>query len=208
MYTVKEIFHTLQGEGVHAGRSAVFLRFAGCNLWSGQAEREGPGACAAWCDTDFVGTNPDGGRFDDAETLAERVRALWPTNDRGFVVCTGGEPTLQLDVALIYALAGRDFSVAIETNGTRPVPEGVDWIAVSPKMGLPLRQHRAHELKLVYPHAGIDPADLVDFPADTRWLIPCDGPGYASSLAQCIAYCKTDPRWRLGIQLHKVVGLR
>jgi 7-carboxy-7-deazaguanine synthase (Cx14CxxC type) len=211
-YSVKEIFYTLQGEGAQAGRAAVFCRFTGCNLWSGrEADRaKGPGGCSRWCDTDFVGTNgPGGGRFNDANTLADRVAATWPdrTQGRPYVVCTGGEPLLQLDEVLIEALHARGFEVAVETNGTLPVPRGVDWVCVSPKAGGSLTQTRGDELKLVFPQAGIDPATFESLDFTRFFLQPMDGPARVENTARAVRYCLDHPRWRLSLQTHKVTGI-
>ena len=208
-YAVKEIFYTLQGEGAHTGRAAVFCRFAGCNLWSGH-ERDRATAICRFCDTDFVGTDGDGGgRFAGADELASAVAAKWPVSDAGkrFVVCTGGEPLLQLDAALIHALHRQNFVIAIETNGTIAVPAGVDWVCVSPKAGAPLVVTRGDELKVVYPQA-TDPGTYgrLDF---ANWFIqPMDGPNAAEALKAAIQYCADHPRWRLSLQTHKLLGIR
>ena len=212
-YAVKEIFYTLQGEGVHTGRAAVFCRFAGCNLWSGREQDRATAICQ-FCDTDFVGTDGDGGgKFDTADELAAAVAAKWPRNlgeaDEGqrFVVCTGGEPLLQLDPALIEALHQQNFFIAIETNGTVPVPAGVDWVCVSPKADAPLVVTRGDELKVVYPQA-IAPStyDGLEF---ANWFIqPMDGPNAAESVRASIQYCADHPKWRLSLQTHKLIGIR
>jgi len=213
-YAVKEIFYTLQGEGVHTGRAAVFCRFAGCNLWSGR-EQDRASAICRFCDTDFVGTNGDGGgRFADADDLAAAIAAKWPAGLEGppdagrrFVVCTGGEPLLQLDAALIDALHRRGFTIAIETNGTIVVPAGVDWVCVSPKAGAPLVVTRGDELKVVHPQE-IEPSvyDGLEF---AHWFLqPMDGPAAAESLRACVLYCASHPRWRLSLQTHKIIGIR
>ncbi|TDR73588.1 7-carboxy-7-deazaguanine synthase [Paludibacterium purpuratum] len=209
MYTVKEIFYTLQGEGGQTGRAAVFCRFAGCNLWSGK-ERHRAQAICQFCDTDFVGTGPDGGKFADAEALAERVAAAWPDRNQGrpYVVCTGGEPLLQLDAPLIDALHARGFEVAVETNGTVVAPQGIDWLCVSPKAGAPLRQTSGSELKLVYPQQTALPETFehLDF---THWYLqPMDGPDADANLQAAIAYCLAHPRWRLSLQTHKTIRIR
>jgi 7-carboxy-7-deazaguanine synthase len=210
-YLVKEVFTTLQGEGAHTGRVAVFCRFAGCNLWSGQ-ERHRASAICQFCDTDFVGTDgPGGGRFSDADHLADHVAAQWPvtpdTDARPLVVCTGGEPLLQLDTALIDALHERGFTVAIETNGTLPVPAGVDWVCVSPKAGADLVVTTGDELKLVYPQPGASP-DAFEHLGFTHWFLqPMDGPNLAEHTASAVAWCLAHPRWRLSIQTHKVLGI-
>ena len=210
-YAVKEIFYTLQGEGAQTGRAAVFCRFAGCNLWSGRAEDRGRGAggCSAWCDTDFVGTDgPGGGRFRTAGELAAAVRAAW--GDRGgapMVVCTGGEPLLQLDDAAIAALHAAGFTIAIETNGTQPVPAGVDWVCVSPKAGAPIVVEGGDELKLVHPQAGVDPARFAGLAFRNFFLQPLDGPEAAAATAACVAYCLAHPQWRMSLQTHKLLRI-
>ncbi len=211
-YSVKEIFYTLQGEGARAGRAAVFCRFTGCNLWTGrEADRaKGPGGCSRWCDTDFVGTNgPGGGRFTDASALADRIAETWPDRNQGrpYVVCTGGEPLLQLDEALIEALHARGFEVAVETNGTLPVPRGVDWVCVSPKAGGALTQTRGDELKLVFPQDGIDPATFEALDFEGFFLQPLDGPARVENTARAVRYCLDHPRWRLSLQTHKITGI-
>jgi 7-carboxy-7-deazaguanine synthase len=212
MYAVKEIFYTLQGEGAQAGRPSVFCRFAGCNLWSGrEADREA--ATCTFCDTDFVGTEgPDGGKFADADALASACRAAWRGNSGTppFVVLTGGEPMLQVDETLIAALHAAVFEVAIETNGTFPVPRSIDWICVSPKPGVELKQRSGDELKLVYPQDAIEPRLLegLDF---THFLLqPMDqgAAKTAGNVQAAIAYCLAHPKWRLSIQAHKLLGLR
>jgi len=207
-YAVKEIFLTLQGEGGQAGRPAVFCRFAGCNLWSGR-EEDRAGAVCTFCDTDFVGMDgPGGGRFATPEALADAVAAAWTggPHDR-LVVCTGGEPLLQLDAPLIAALHARGFAIALETNGTLPVPDGVDWICVSPKADAPLAQTRGQELKLVFPQAGHDPAMFESLDFERFYLQPMDGPDREANTAAAIAYCLTHPRWRLSVQTHKYLGI-
>jgi len=205
---VKEIFLTLQGEGGQAGRPAVFCRFAGCNLWSGR-EADRAAAVCNFCDTDFVGLDgPGGGRFADAKTLAAAVEAAWTGGaENRLVVLTGGEPLLQLDTALIAALHGRGFSLALETNGTLPVPGGVDWICVSPKAQAPVVQQTGQELKLVYPQAGVDPARFEGWDFERFLLQPMDGPALAENTKAAIAYCLAHPRWRLSVQTHKYLGI-
>ena len=207
-YAVKEIFLTLQGEGGQAGRPAVFCRFAGCNLWSGR-EEDRAGAVCTFCDTDFVGMDgPGGGRFADAAALADAVEAQWRGGaDDRLVVLTGGEPLLQLDQALIEALHGRGFALALETNGTLPAPAGVDWICVSPKADAPLVQTAGQELKLVYPQPGVDPARFEGLAFDRFLLQPMDGPDLKANTAAAIAYCLAHPRWRLSVQTHKYIGI-
>jgi 7-carboxy-7-deazaguanine synthase len=208
-YAAKEIFYTLQGEGVHTGRAAVFCRFAGCNLWSGNEQDRATAVCQ-FCDTDFVGTDGDGGgKFANAEALAAAIAARWPRTDTGrrFVVCTGGEPLLQLDAALIVALHRENFTIAIETNGTIPVPKGVDWVCVSPKANAELVVTRGNELKVVYPQE--TPPNAYDHMAFEHFFIqPKDGPDAASSLRAAIQYCADHPRWRLSLQTHKLIGIR
>ncbi|HWH51642.1 MAG TPA: 7-carboxy-7-deazaguanine synthase [Gemmatimonadaceae bacterium] len=210
MYTVKEIFYTLQGEGANTGKAAVFCRFAGCNLWTGR-EADRVSAVCDFCDTDFVGVGPDGGKFATAGALAEAVAARWPresaTTDR-FVVCTGGEPLLQLDEAAIGALHERGFSVAVETNGTQPAPASLDWICVSPKARAPLVLTRGDELKLVYPQPGLDPARFESLEFRHFFLQPMDGPEADKNTRAALAYCLDHPRWRLSLQSHKLLGLR
>ncbi len=207
-YAVKEIFKTLQGEGAQAGRAAVFCRFAGCNLWSGR-EEDRAGAVCRFCDTDFVGTDgPGGGRFATAEALAAAIDDAWGSAaPRRFVVFTGGEPLLQLDQVLIDAVHARGFEIAVETNGTQEPADGIDWLCVSPKAGAPFNLRRGHELKLVYPQEGIDPADLASLPFEHFWLQPMDGPGRLANTEFAIAYCLAHPRWRLSVQMHKLVGI-
>ena len=207
-YTVKEIYATLQGEGFHTGRPAVFLRFAGCNLWTG-LERDRATATCRFCDTDFVGTDgPGGGKFATAAKLADRVAATWDARGEPFVVCTGGEPLLQLDRALLDALHARGFTVAIETNGTLPVPDGVDWVCVSPKANADMVVTNGHELKLVYPQAGADPEryEALDFRYFS--LQPMDGPDRERNTALIQAWVATHPRWRISLQTHKLLGIR
>jgi 7-carboxy-7-deazaguanine synthase len=209
-YQVKEIFYTLQGEGANAGRPAVFCRFAGCNLWSGREEDRERAVCR-FCDTDFVGTDgPDGGRFAAADALADTIAARWTGSGaaRRFVVFTGGEPLLQLDAPLIDALHARGFQIAVESNGTIAAPAGIDWLCVSPKADAPLVQRRGQELKVVVPQPGqsLDELALLDF--EHFFLQPMDGPQQAGNTAWAIAQCLRDPRWRLSVQTHKVIGIR
>jgi 7-carboxy-7-deazaguanine synthase (Cx14CxxC type) len=205
-YAVKEIFLTLQGEGMQAGRRAVFLRFAGCNLWSGREQDRAEAQCG-FCDTDFVGTDgANGGRY-EADALAARVRALWAQGERALVVITGGEPMLQLDVALIDALHGAGFEIAVETNGTLPAPAGLDWICVSPKAGTQVVQRSGDELKLVWPQPGIDPEDLLGWDFRHFLIQPLDGSEREAGLAAAVVYVMDHPRWRLGLQAHKLIGL-
>lgn len=209
-YSVKETFLTIQGEGGQAGRPAVFLRFAGCNLWSGR-EQDRAGAVCAFCDTDFVGTDGDGGgRFADAQALADHVARLWigRDGDPRLVVCTGGEPLLQLDDALIAALKTRGFEIAVETNGTVAAPPGIDWICVSPKAAAPVVQTTGQELKLVYPQPLAMPDRFERLAFERFWLQPMDGPDRAANTAAAIDYCLAHPRWRLSVQTHKYIGVR
>lgn len=209
MYTVKEIFYTLQGEGANTGRPAVFCRFAGCNLWSGR-EEDRPTAICDFCDTDFVGVGPDGGRFATAHDLADAVASRWPDDEAGrrFVVCTGGEPLLQLDVPAIDALHARGFEVAVETNGTLEPPTGLDWICVSPKARAPQALLRGNELKVVFPQPNQDPASLEALAFDHFFLQPMDGPLLAENTRAAMAYCLAHPRWKLSLQTHKLLGIR
>ena len=209
-YSVKEIFYTLQGEGGQAGMAAVFLRFAGCNLWSG-LERDRTSAICQFCDTDFVGVDgTGGGKFPTPEALADAVLALWPESDTDhrLVVCTGGEPLLQIDTPLIDALHARGFRIAVETNGTIAAPPGLDWICVSPKSDAPLAQTRGDELKLVYPQALAGPERFEHLQFTHHLLQPMDGPDRAVNTDQAIAYCMAHPRWRLSLQTHKITGIR
>ncbi len=208
-YAVKEIFMTLQGEGAHAGRAAVFCRFSGCNLWSGR-EQDRASATCQFCDTDFVGTDgTDGGRYPSANMLADKIAAIWSGNGSGrYVVLTGGEPMLQIDAALIEALHARDFTIAGETNGTIAPPSGLDWICVSPKAGSELVIREGHELKLVYPQAGISPQDFEGLAFERFSLQPMDGPDIAQSTQAAIDYCLRHPQWRLSVQTHKALGIR
>jgi 7-carboxy-7-deazaguanine synthase len=228
-YTVKEIFYTLQGEGAQSGRAAVFCRFSGCNLWSGREEDRSRAVCQ-FCDTDFVGTGPDGGRFKSADELADAIDRCWegvgrasgnsptPGDDRfpersagvprKYVVCTGGEPLLQVDEKLIAELHQRGFEVAVETNGTKPAPKSLDWICVSPKAGAPLVQKSGSELKLVYPQEKAPPEEFERLDFRHFFLQPMDGPYTAANTERAIEYCLRHPRWRLSLQTHKLVGLR
>jgi 7-carboxy-7-deazaguanine synthase (Cx14CxxC type) len=205
-YAVKEIFLTLQGEGMQAGRRAVFLRFAGCNLWSGR-EQDRAGAECTFCDTDFVGTDGvNGGRY-KVEALAEKVLQLWGDAERPLVVITGGEPMLQLDAPLIDALHARGFEIAVESNGTLPAPAGIDWLCVSPKSGTKVVQRSGNELKLVWPQAGIDPAELSGWDFDHFLIQPMDCADAKSALDQSIAFVMGHPGWELSLQTHKLIGL-
>ncbi len=209
MYTVKEIFYTLQGEGVHAGRPAVFCRFSGCNLWTGREADRGSATCT-FCDTDFVGVGPDGGRFATPEALAEAVADRWPAGAGGrpYVVCTGGEPLLQLDAAAVDAFHRQGFEVAVETNGTQSVPAGIDWVCVSPKADAPLAVTGGDELKLVYPQELAPPERFAGMGFRHFLLQPMDGTALAANTAAAVAYCLAHPGWRLSLQTHKVTGVR
>jgi 7-carboxy-7-deazaguanine synthase len=231
-YTVKEIFYTLQGEGAQSGRVAVFCRFSGCNLWSGREEDRSRAVCQ-FCDTDFVGTGPDGGKFSSATELADAIDRCWIGRGgsalrdgtpgqggvrnlvasadgagRKFVVCTGGEPLLQVDAELIDALHQRGFEIAVETNGTKPAPAALDWICVSPKAGAPFVQTSGNELKLVFPQENAPPERFEPLEFEHFFLQPMDGPDAALNTERAIEYCLAHPRWRLSIQTHKLVGLR
>lgn len=209
-YAVKEIYYTLQGEGARTGRAAVFLRFAGCNLWNGLERNRGEAVCK-FCDTDFVGTDGDGGgKFADPELLAAVVAMKWPKGDfaQRYVVCTGGEPLLQLDAALIEALHAQDFEIGIETNGTLLPPRGIEWICVSPKAGAELAIEAGQELKLVYPQAGAPPERYADLLFDHFFLQPMDGPDRDANTRLATEYCLAHPQWRLSLQTHKLIGIR
>ncbi len=207
-YSVKEIFLTLQGEGGQAGRAAVFCRFAGCNLWSGREQDRATAACD-FCDTDFVGVDGEGGgKFAEPESLAEAVLAAWNGGeDDRLVVCTGGEPLLQLDAPLIAAFKARGFSIAVETNGTQTPPAGIDWLCVSPKGSSPVVVGAGQELKLVYPQKGVDPAAFEHLDFERFYLQPMDGPDRQANTDAAVAYCLFHPRWRLSVQTHKYLGL-
>ena len=205
-YAVKEIFLTLQGEGVQAGRRAVFCRFSGCNLWTGR-ERDRARATCRFCDTDFVGTDgTDGGRYVDADALAARIEQIWGALAGRFVVLTGGEPLLQVDAALIDALHARGFAIAVETNGTILAPPGVDWLCVSPKAGATVVQRSGDELKLVWPQPGIDPVEMEGWGFTNYLIQPMDGP--AEAMEAAMALVMERPVWRLSVQTHKMLGLR
>lgn len=208
-YAVKEIFLTLQGEGAHAGRAAVFCRFSGCNLWSGREQDRASASCQ-FCDTDFVGTDGTlGGRYDSAEALAEAIAAQWAeAAGNRYTVLTGGEPLLQVDAPLVQALRARGFEIGVETNGTIDPPEGMDWICVSPKAGAELVVRRGNELKLVYPQADAAPEAFVDLAFERFSLQPMDGPDVVENTARAIEYCLRHPQWRLSLQTHKTLGIR
>jgi 7-carboxy-7-deazaguanine synthase len=212
-YAVKEIFYTLQGEGMRAGRPAVFCRFAGCNLWSGREQDRADAVCK-FCDTDFVGTDGEGGgKFDDAKSLARAIAAEWPKQDaantgKPYVVFTGGEPLLQLDDALTDAIHMYGFEIAIESNGTIAAPTGIDWICISPKAGAPLVQTRGQELKLVYPQEGAEPERFEKLAFDNFLLQPMWGERTEENMTAAARYCMQHPRWRLSLQTHKWAGLK
>lgn len=209
-YSVREIYYTLQGEGAHTGRPAVFLRFAGCNLWSGR-EADRAAAVCRFCDTEFVGTSgPGGGKFETPESLAAAVAAQWPSGAPGrYVVCTGGEPLLQLDAPLIDALHEAGFEVGVESNGTLEAPAGIDWLCISPKAAAPVVQRSGQELKLVYPQAEEEaqPGNFEDLAFDHFFLQPLDGPDLAENTRLTVEYCLAHPRWKLSLQTHKVLGI-
>ena len=210
MYSVKEIFYTLQGEGAQTGRAAVFCRFAGCNLWSGR-EADRASAICQFCDTDFADTNgPGGGKFEAAGALADAVAQKWPAaaaSGKRFVVLTGGEPLLQLDSPLIAALHALNFEIAVETNGTIPALDGINWLCVSPKADAALKQKSGDELKLVYPQAAIDPASFESLPFRHFFLQPMDGPDRDANTQAALRYCLDHPQWRLSLQTHKFLGI-
>ncbi|MCZ8087729.1 MAG: 7-carboxy-7-deazaguanine synthase [Brevundimonas sp.] len=208
-YAVKETFLTVQGEGGQAGRAAVFLRFAGCNLWSGREVDRATAICS-FCDTDFVGVDGDGGgRFANADALADHVAALWTGGpEHRLVVCTGGEPLLQLDAPLIAALKARRFAIAVETNGTIAAPDGIDWVCVSPKADAPLVQTSGQELKLVYPQTLAPPERFAGLDFERYWLQPMDGPDRDAATDAAVTYCLSHPQWRVSVQTHKYIGVR
>jgi 7-carboxy-7-deazaguanine synthase len=208
-YAVKEIFYTLQGEGALTGRPAVFCRFAGCNLWSGREEDRASASCT-FCDTEFVGIDgTGGGRYDSADALADKIAALWPEGSRDrFVVCTGGEPLLQLDPVLIEVLHARGFEIAVETNGTIPLPADLDWVCVSPKAGNELAVRSGDELKIVVPQAGLDPLAFAELAFRRFSVQPMDGPERARNTEFAIRFCLEHPKWQLSLQTHKVTGIR
>ena len=209
-YSVKEIYFTLQGEGAHTGRPAVFLRFAGCNLWSGR-ERDRAAAVCRFCDTDFVGTDgPGGGKFVTPQALAEAIEAAWPGGEANrYVVCTGGEPLLQLDTAAIDALHAVGFEIGVETNGTIAAPEGIDWLCVSPKAGAEVLQTSGNELKLVYPQIETEaqPERFASLEFEHFFLQPCDDPRRQENTQKAISYCLEHPQWKLSLQTHKIIGI-
>ena len=211
MYSVKEIYYTLQGEGAHTGRPAIFLRFTGCNLWTGREEDRHKAICT-FCDTDFLGTSgPGGGKFSNAQELAAAVESAWSLESddelHRYVVCTGGEPLLQLDREAVKALQARGFKVGVETNGTKLPPDGLDWICVSPKANAPMLLTHGSELKLVYPQETAPPERFVDMGFEHFFLQPMDGPDQEENVAKAVAYCLRNPQWRLSLQTHKLIGL-
>ena len=209
-YSVKEMFYTLQGEGANAGQPAVFCRFAGCNLWSGREEDRSSAICQ-FCDTDFVGTDgTHGGKFDNPQSLAAAIASFWPASDtqHRFVVLTGGEPLLQVDQALVDALHALHFTIAVETNGTVLPPKGIDWLCMSPKAGSQRVVETGQELKLVFPQVGAEPALYESLNFENFYLQPMDGPHAAANTAAAVAYCQAQPRWRLSVQTHKLIGIR
>jgi 7-carboxy-7-deazaguanine synthase (Cx14CxxC type) len=210
-YTIKEIFYTLQGEGALAGRPAVFCRFSGCNLWSGREEDRAEAVCN-FCDTDFLGTDgPGGGTFSTADALATAVAARWPSTStpsrRKLVVCTGGEPLLQMDAPLVDALHELEFEIAVETNGTLEPPDDLDWTCVSPKAGAELTLRSGNELKLVFPQPDLSPESFQDLPFDHLFIQPMDGPDLESNTAAALRYVLAHPQWRLSLQIHKILGI-
>lgn len=210
-YSVKEVYFTLQGEGAQTGRPAVFLRFAGCNLWSGR-EQDRAAAVCRFCDTEFVGTDgPGGGKFTTAEALATAVAVQWPDSEGGtpYVVCTGGEPLLQLDRELVEALHAEGFEIGVESNGTLAAPDGIDWLCVSPKAAAPVVQRKGNELKLVYPQVESEaqPEQFAHLSFDHFFLQPLDGPELEDNTQRAIRYCLEHPQWRLSVQTHKVLGI-
>jgi 7-carboxy-7-deazaguanine synthase (Cx14CxxC type) len=209
MYSVKEIFYSIQGEGYYSGRPALFCRFSGCNLWSGKEEDREQALCK-FCDTDFVGTDGiDGGLYKTASLLAKKISQHWPqANERRFLVCTGGEPLLQLDAALIAALHEENFEIAVETNGTIIVPAGINWICVSPKAGVQLAQASGHELKLVYPQAGAEPEKYAKLNFRYFFLLPMDNVDREEATRRTLKYVLAHPKWRISLQLHKILGVR
>ncbi len=210
-YAIKTIYYTIQGEGAHSGRPSVLCRFAGCNLWNGEEDDRATATCG-FCDTDFVGTDgPGGGRYATPEAVAEAVARFWPTgaspDSQPWVICTGGEPLLQLDEPLVRALQRRGFGVAVETNGTLPAPDGLDWLCVSPKAGAELVLRQGDELKLVFPQPGVDPEQFVHLDFQHFFLQPMDGPTRQQSTDAVLRYCLENPHWRISLQTHKFLGI-
>jgi 7-carboxy-7-deazaguanine synthase len=212
MYSVKEIFYTLQGEGARTGRPAVFMRFAGCNLWSGREEDREKAICT-FCDTDFVGTDgSDGGKYRTADELATKIKSLWPGTGnpqiKPYIVCTGGEPLLQLDTPLIDALHDAGFEIAIETNGTMEVPQGIDWICMSPKPNTEIKVRKGNELKFIYPQKELDPHSFSDYEFDHFYIQPMDNSNLEANIRQSLSFCLSNPQWKLSLQTHKMLGIR
>lgn len=207
-YSIKEIYYTLQGEGFHTGRPAVFVRFTGCNLWSGREEDQATAVCR-FCDTDFLGTDGPGGGVFEAATVIQKVSKLWPKTSRSspFAVCTGGEPLLQLDQGLVDAFHGAGFEIALETNGTISPPAGIGWTCVSPKAGAELVLKKGNELKLVFPQDGIDPQEYLHLDFEHFYLQPMDGPELAANTAASVDYCLRHPEWKLSLQIHKILNI-
>lgn len=205
-YKIKEIFYTLQGEGVHAGRPAVFVRFTGCNLWSGREEDRSKAICQ-FCDTDFIGTDGQNGGSYSTDQLVEKIKALWPDDSQVFIVCTGGEPLLQLDQDLVNAFRKNNIYIAVETNGTQHAPKGIDWICVSPKANTELVLTQGHELKLVFPQKGIQPSDVAHLDFEHFFLQPMDGHWKKANTHESILYCLAHPKWKVSVQLHKILGI-
>jgi len=207
LYRIKEIFYSLQGEGFHVGRAAVFIRFSGCNLWSGNEEERGTAQCN-FCDTDFSGINGNLGGLYDANELVETALSLWPTHEPPFIVCTGGEPLLQMNERLTAALHAKGCLVAVETNGTAPAVPGIDWITVSPKAGTALRQTSGNELKLVYPQNGLNPSQYENLDFEHFFLQPLDDPKYSHTSMKTVEYCLAHPKWKLSLQIHKILDIK
>jgi 7-carboxy-7-deazaguanine synthase len=207
-YAIKEIYYTLQGEGAHTGRPAIFLRFAGCNLWSGREEDRHKAICK-FCDTDFLGTDGVRGGKYEAHEIAEQILDIWPakTKTHPYVVCTGGEPLLQIDERLINSLHDKDIEIAIETNGTLPVPEGVDWVCMSPKAHTEIVVRKGDEIKVVFPQTDIDPAHFLNDDFQHYFIQPMDGPDITSNTLACIRYCSENPQWKLSVQTHKLLNI-
>ena len=210
-YSIKEIFFTLQGEGAHSGRAAIFLRFAGCNLWTGREEDRYKAICQ-FCDTDFVGTDGEnGGKYETAEMVANLVDKIWcdhtENQNRKYIVCTGGEPLLQIDAPFIDALHQKGFTIAIESNGTIKAPIGIDWICISPKKGAPILQTSGSELKFVYPQEGFEPQQFESLDFQNFFIQPMDNENYEENLIKCVVFCQTNPKWSLSLQTHKIINI-
>ena len=207
MYSIKEIYYTLQGEGFHTGRPAIFVRFTGCNLWSGREEERHKAVCQ-FCDTDFIGTDGiEGGKY-TKESLAEKIKELWPEDKHIFIVCTGGEPALQLDQKLVDYLHKHKIEIAIETNGTKPLPERIDWICMSPKANTDIIIKKGHEIKIVFPQKGIDPKDFEDYDYENYYLQPMDSLEQESNVFKAQEYCLLHPKWKMSLQTHKILGIK